>query len=190
MSRKLPCDSDLCSFVITRLRPEHSPASSKQVHMLCKVKAKTKIRACANPQPESKKRNRDGDYELPDATSIVNPANLIQKRHPRHLISIEACHQKQTNFDRGRTRGAPPHGPLAAGRVPGGKRHPRAHTRSKHERQWRSAREMVAPRCKVPKKLKALVNFQGSWRDQNLLTTAAALPDTQPSAGPRQAGPK
>ena len=40
---------------------------------------------------------------------------------------------KKTNFDRGRTRGAPPHGPLAAGRGPGGTRHPRAHTRSKRE---------------------------------------------------------
>ena len=72
--------------------------------MFCKVKAKTKIRAHTHPIPEGKKRNHCGYSELSDTTIIVSLANVTQKRHPKHLISIKVCHQqkkKQTSIEGG-----------------------------------------------------------------------------------------
>ena len=60
---------------------------------------------------------------------------------------------KTTNFDRGRTRGAPPRGPLAAGRGPGGERHPRAHTRSKCKLHRPTAHSEKNPRLQTLQRL-------------------------------------
>ena len=125
--------------------------------MFCKVKAKTKIRAHTHPIPEGKKRNHCGYSELSDTTNIVSPANVTQKRHPKHLISIKVCHQQKNKL---RSR-ADSWGPAAwanCGRA--GARRQEA-PKSPHSLEARKTMQGA-------KKLKALVNVRGSPKTPEL----------------------